>query len=66
VAYNGPIALFKAGEHFDVAEDLGWRELAAGGLLVQTVPGDHHTMVRQPNVRALAEGLDQQLEMFDR
>jgi len=33
---------------------LGWGELAAGGVRVVDVPGDHHTMVSRPQVETLA------------
>lgn len=66
VTYAGPIALFRANEHFDdLDEDLGWDELAVGGLTVQVVPGDHYTMVREPNVKTLAERLNHQLDMIE-
>ena len=32
----------------------GWGELAAGGVRVIDVPGDHNTMVEKPHVEALA------------
>jgi thioesterase domain-containing protein/acyl carrier protein len=37
--------------------DLGWGELAAGGLDVVAVPGNHETMLKPPNVERLAEAL---------
>jgi len=41
----------------------GWGTLAAGGVEVHEVPGDHYWMVREPQVRTLAEriraGLDE-------
>ena len=32
----------------------GWGELAAGGVRVIDVPGDHYTIVEKPHVEALA------------
>jgi thioesterase domain-containing protein/acyl carrier protein len=33
----------------------GWSQFAAGGVETHTVPGDHYSIVRDPNVRVLAE-----------
>jgi len=35
-------------------DHMGWKDLAKGGLKVVTCPGDHNTLVREPNVRILA------------
>jgi thioesterase domain-containing protein len=37
--------------------DRGWSPLAAGGLEVASVPGDHYSMLREPHAGALAERL---------
>jgi len=59
VAYPGPLTLFKASEQFgEFDEDLGWGELAAEGFMVESVPGNHYTIVREPNVEFLAEKLN--------
>jgi amino acid adenylation domain-containing protein len=61
-AYAGPVVLFKAQEQRgDFEPDLGWRAVTAGELAVQTVPGDHYTLVREPHVAALAEQLAHRL-----
>jgi thioesterase domain-containing protein len=39
-----------------------WRALAAGAVEVQTVPGDHYSMVRSPHVEVLARRLGVWLE----
>jgi len=65
-AYPGPIALFKASEQFDeqvFAEDLGWGALAAGGVAMYAVPGNHYTVIREPNVEALAGQLEHHLRI---
>jgi thioesterase domain-containing protein len=36
---------------------LGWGKLAAGGVDVRTVPGNHFSLMRQPHVNVLAEEL---------
>jgi thioesterase domain-containing protein/acyl carrier protein len=58
--YPHRVTLFRAGERFagtDQDPAMGWGELAAGGLEIYEVPGDHYTMVREPHVQALAERL---------
>jgi amino acid adenylation domain-containing protein len=39
----------------------GWGRLAAGGVEALTVPGDHFTLLREPNAGALAERLRERL-----
>jgi thioesterase domain-containing protein len=36
---------------------LGWAALCARSVDVRAVPGDHYSILSQPNVRALADGL---------
>ena len=54
--YNGPITLFLANEelHFSKWIRQGWAKWAAGEFEVVVVPGDHFTMIEEPNVRVLA------------
>jgi thioesterase domain-containing protein len=59
--YAGSVTLFRASER-DVPEapqdeTLGWSSVAADGVELHMVPGNHFTMIAQPNVQALAEGL---------
>ena len=42
-------------------EFLGWAELAEGGVTVHDIPGKHHDITREPNVRVLAEKLKQSM-----
>jgi thioesterase domain-containing protein len=37
--------------------DKGWSALAAGGLEIRTVPGNHLAMLQEPHVKAFAEEL---------
>jgi thioesterase domain-containing protein len=39
--------------------DLGWGQLASGGVEIQTVPGDHLTMFREPQIQILAQKLQE-------
>jgi thioesterase domain-containing protein len=36
---------------------LGWGRLAAGGVEIEVVPGNHYTMLRKPHVEAVGECL---------
>ncbi len=68
--YQGKITLFRAeqplefiGEttpenyYTDTEPTKGWKQWAAGGVEVYTMPGQHHTIMREPYVKALAEQL---------
>lgn len=44
---------------------LAWSSLAAGGLEIHIVPGDHLTMVEEPQVRVLAHQLQACLDRAD-
>lgn len=56
--YPGRVHAFRAAtpsEHLFAADPVtSWRELARGGLEVLDVPGSHLTLLRQPDVQALA------------
>ncbi len=59
--YSGRITLFRArkrpkGER-KAAPDLGWGDLARGGVEIHQVPGDHLQMVHEPWVRILERRL---------
>ncbi len=59
-AYPGRITLLRSSERASGGDlTLGWSPLAAGGMDVRTVPGDHFTMLREPHVRVLAERLEE-------
>jgi amino acid adenylation domain-containing protein len=63
--YRGRVTLFRAriqpllGAH---VPDLGWGRRAVGGVEVHVIPGDHDSIILEPDVRILAtrlaEGLD--------
>ena len=65
--YPGRVSLFRSSEAAASSLDpgLGWRALAAH-VDVHDVPGDHHTMVREPHVATLAERLEKALEEAER
>jgi amino acid adenylation domain-containing protein len=55
--YQGNIKLFFADRADDggAYANGGWTKLISGELSVATVPGDHYSILRQPNVQILAE-----------
>ncbi len=61
----GRLILFKAGESLSEepqAPDLGWGGLAAGGLEIHEIGGNHYSILREPHVEALADRLTEVLE----
>jgi len=62
-AYPNNITLFKASEPSgDEDSTSGWSELAAGGVEVHQVPGNHLTMLREPHVQVVAKQLRKCIE----
>jgi aspartate racemase len=60
--YPGRVILFKATDRAEAATfyfdpDLGWGKLAAGGLDIYEVPGNHLSILKEPHVRVLGEKL---------
>jgi thioesterase domain-containing protein/acyl carrier protein len=58
--YPGRITFFRASEQLaDISEDTAkdWQDLAAEGVEVHVVPGNHYTMLREPLVQVVAEWL---------
>ncbi len=57
--FPGPITLVRASERFPAVDawQLEWRKHAGGGLEVHQVPGNHVTMMAQPNVVTTARVL---------
>jgi hypothetical protein len=64
-SYVGDVTLFRAqfiNPTFDhVGSRLGWSEAELPNLSVIEVPGDHDSLVREPNVRVLSAGIDEVL-----
>jgi thioesterase domain-containing protein len=59
--YPGSVVLFRARTRplFRLyGDDLGWRGIASGGLTICVVPGNHETILKEPNVGYLAEQLE--------
>ncbi|WP_310423888.1 amino acid adenylation domain-containing protein [Chamaesiphon sp. VAR_48_metabat_135_sub] len=58
--YQGTASLFWSDHQLDYIDrhpDLGWGDLVAGDLDIEHIPGDHNTLMKEPNVRVLAEKL---------
>ncbi|MCP4658832.1 MAG: non-ribosomal peptide synthetase, partial [bacterium] len=63
-AFSGRLVLFKAGERLSKkaeAPDLEWGGLAEGGVEIHEVGGNHYSILREPDVEALADGLKEVL-----
>jgi thioesterase domain-containing protein len=63
--YEGPVDWFRAGATRAQEPQEGWAGLAAGGLTVHPVPGDHHSILRPPHVDELAQRLRAAIEHSD-
>jgi thioesterase domain-containing protein/NAD(P)-dependent dehydrogenase (short-subunit alcohol dehydrogenase family)/acyl carrier protein len=60
--YAGTLTIFRSVKREALDGDdelLGWGGLAAGGFEVHDVPGTHHDMTQEPNVRILADEVGQ-------
>ena len=64
-AYPGRVTLFRARTRPLLrlhGRDLGWSRLAAGGLEIIEITGNHHSILSEPHVRVLAQRLRFYLE----
>ncbi|HSH88539.1 MAG TPA: thioesterase domain-containing protein, partial [Ramlibacter sp.] len=68
-AYDGDIALFKATEsemqYLDAGRCLGWEENVRGEIRVTDIAGSHFSMMAEPGVSELVEGLRRELAAAD-
>jgi amino acid adenylation domain-containing protein len=55
--YRGLVTLFRSPVKNGVDPYYGFGNLAIGGIEVYEVPGDHYTLLREPNVEIIAEKL---------
>jgi thioesterase domain-containing protein len=67
--YEGRVVLFRAThapkEGSYGPPDLGWGTLTAGGLDIIMIPGDHHSMLQEPNIAVLAEEMSRWLARYE-
>ncbi|MCP4591291.1 MAG: alpha/beta fold hydrolase, partial [bacterium] len=64
-SYPGRLVLIKAGQFLGSEPpppDLGWGELAAGGVEIHGITGHHYSIMRDPHVQALAQRLTDVLD----
>jgi amino acid adenylation domain-containing protein len=66
--YPGRVTLFRAMERRRsiAADNLGWGSIAEGGVEIIEVPGNHITMIREPNLQVLVSRLAECLSRGDR
>jgi amino acid adenylation domain-containing protein len=56
--YSGPLTLYRARTQplFRLTkDDLGWRRIVSKGIEIVEIPGNHATIINEPNVRVLAK-----------
>jgi amino acid adenylation domain-containing protein len=56
--YNGEVLLIEASEmdeSYDVTAKDTWSEILKGNIRIVKSPGNHHSMVKEPNVKILAD-----------
>jgi hypothetical protein len=56
--YDGTVVLFRCQDRLDTDppdSSRVWQRLVKGGVTILDVPGDHNSMLREPNARILAE-----------
>jgi acyl transferase domain-containing protein/thioesterase domain-containing protein/acyl carrier protein len=61
-AYPHGVTVFQAtslGGKYDADPSMGWRVLAAGGVEVHKIPGEHLELLRPPHVQVLAAKLNE-------
>jgi thioesterase domain-containing protein len=59
--YPGPTVVYMAARNLLPIDHLGWDSFLTGPWELVDVPGDHHSMLREPHVRALAADLNGRL-----
>jgi amino acid adenylation domain-containing protein len=63
-SYPGRAVVFRATDRGEERDPMpGWRGLVSGGLEVETLAGDHWSLLHEPQVGVLAESLTARLEV---
>lgn len=60
LVYPGKLTFFRASQQdvdVEINHESAWKSLAGGGLESYEIPGSHHTIMHEPNVRFLADKL---------
>ena len=63
--YNGTVVLFRCQNRIPTDPPDSsriWQRLVRGKVIIENVPGDHNSMLREPGVRVLAEQMLSQLK----
>jgi thioesterase domain-containing protein len=58
--YAGDVYLFRCrvqSMEYALYADLGWSKLVDGTLAVYNIPGNHYDLLKEPNIRSIAENL---------
>lgn len=59
--YDGTITIFKAKDSIG-AQDMGWKQWSKH-VDIRNVPGDHYSMIKEPDVRALSAELGSAIDL---
>ncbi|MCB0764570.1 MAG: amino acid adenylation domain-containing protein [Flavobacteriales bacterium] len=60
--FDGPVTVFKAAGSYG-AQDMGWGELALGPLDLHVLPGDHYSLIKDPEVKLLVRQLSMCIDL---
>jgi amino acid adenylation domain-containing protein len=58
--YRGDVCLFRCriqSMQYALHQDLGWNKLIDGNLAIYDLPGNHYCLLKEPNIRTVAEDL---------
>ncbi len=59
--YSGPVTIFKA-ERTSGPDDMGWSTLVTGPLDIKVLPGDHYSLIKDPEVVRLVKELSMSID----
>lgn len=60
--YNGPVTVFKA-QKSPGSLDMGWAKLVKGPLHLHELPGDHYSLIKDPEVKQLVKELSISIDL---
>ena len=59
--YDGPVTVFKA-DRSPGPDDMGWSKLVTGPLDIRVLPGDHYSLIKDPEVVLLVKELSASID----